>query len=157
MAIYLSDPNESNHRSYVIVLACRIEGYLESILNNYFKNIYNSCSIERSYSFEKLDKDLFSFNTGIMGGIFKANKTCLYLDLIEYEVSHDIDKLIKIRNEYAHKLESRQLSEDGDLFKHIENTFFYKRDRSSLLELSKQDILNAYENHLINKLEGYLS
>ena len=157
MALYFHKPGEGNHRSQVIILACQVEGVLEAILNGYFKKIYDNSQNKSSYAFEKLEKDLFSFNTGIMGGIFKANKTCLYLDLIEYEVSHDIDKLIKIRNAYAHKAGSGQLSDDDELFGYIEDTYFYKRNRGALKELSKQDVLDQYSKHLTDKLKGYLS
>ncbi len=143
-----------DHRSVTILLACEVEELLTAILEKYFSAMHDARQDKDVVSLEQMKKMLLDNNRGIIGGIYKSNKMAMYLDLISYALSEDIGKLVTLRNAYAHKKSSGQLSKDAGLFKLLTDTTFYKQHSAQLADCDEQGVFRAFEQYLIDQLQA---
>jgi hypothetical protein len=92
---------EGNDRTKVILAGAGIESLINDLLSKYF-----------SHSEKLIDKSIK--HTGFMGSFSSKAEMCYLLGLISTEEHAEIQKLIKLRNRFAHILEKRSLEIEKD-------------------------------------------
>ena len=118
---------EVPHRAWIIMYVAE----LESLLGNRF--ITWLASHNPSADLAKAKVDLI--DGAILGSLTKLADMSYYLNLIGPKMLHDLRKLAKLRDRYAHDFPRGQLDTDLEMFKFVQDTHLYKENRARLLEI----------------------
>jgi DNA-binding MltR family transcriptional regulator len=141
----LSNSRETIHRSMVIQRICELESDLCEKIAEFF-TLRNS-----SITKEKVMKDLYSEN-GLLSSLSKSAKIAYYLGFIDDDIRHDLSKLAKLRNSYAHEKHRKQLQDEPDLLKLMHDSILYRKNKPELDALSPQHLFLSIQETLQKKV-----
>lgn len=142
----LSPAGYVNHRALVIQSVCEIESDLCSIIGDFFVSRNNE--IEK----EKVLSDLYSEN-GMLGSLFRIAKIAFYLGLINKELHHDLNKLAKLRNRYAHDKNRGQLEQEPDLYKFMTDTYLFRQNRARFNEFVPLGVFMSIQEQISRQIQ----
>jgi hypothetical protein len=123
-----------DHRGLAIRTACDLEAELVSLLSKFLMKTNGFAAAQAVNEFEDW-------------GLKRLADLAFYLSFISDEDRHDIRKLGRLRDRYAHDKERKQLTEDAEMFALIEATYLYK-STPALKSIAQQQALVCVSREL---------
>ena len=136
-----SNPTELTHRSMVIQKVCELESDLCELIAEFF--VLRNHRITK----EKVMGDLYS-EGGLLSSLSKSAKMAYYLGFIDGDIRHDLVKLAKIRNCYAHDKHRGQLQDEPDLLKFLHDSVLYRKNASELEQMRSQHVFLSIQEYI---------
>lgn len=133
--------DQIDHRGTIIRGACEIETSLTDLLNRYFH------SVNPSFSRNKALSELYAENR-TLGSSKKMTDIAYYLGLVSDQLRHDLGKVSRLRNRYAHDRDRKQLDQDKEMYAILQDTYLYK-GTPGLRDMKPQAVLLSIINELV--------
>ncbi|MGZ5531120.1 MAG: MltR family transcriptional regulator [Methylomonas sp.] len=96
---------------------------------------------------EDVMNDLYC-ESGLLGSLSRIAKVAFYLGFINKQVQHDLLKLSRIRNKYAHDKHRLQLDDEPEFVKLLTDTFIYRQNMTDLEPLRPQAVFLSIQEQL---------
>lgn len=135
---------DSEHRALVISAAAELEHLLVARLKNEFLRL-NPRAPENA-----IDR-LFT-ERGVLSAFLHMSTMAYHLGTIEAWVLHDLRRIGKLRNRYAHDRDRGQLDQDIEMLEILKSTEIY-RANAALQELRAEGLLRCICAHLADQIQ----
>lgn len=141
--VILFDDGAPDHRGLAIRAACDLEAELVSLLAEFLVK-------DKGFELERGNKEFEDW------GLKKLADLAFMLNFISNEDRHDIRKVSRLRDRYAHDKRRGQLDEDEEMFAFLKNTYLF-RGSIELRQLNRQEVLFCIRDELLARVQDAAS
>ena len=119
--VIVGNSGEVPHRAWIIMESAELEVLLGEVFLAWLGRTNPAANLSQAKQ-ELIDE-------GSLGSLTKLSDIAFYLGLIGPKTRHDLRKIAKLRDRYAHDRDRGQLGGDPQMFKLVEETYLYKENR----------------------------
>ncbi len=145
--LVLSEPGSAfNNRAYVISHVCEIEAILVDKIAEFFAQINSNIKVSEIV-------DSSAKGSSFLSSAKPVLEVAFYFGFIDKTTRGDLQRLVELRNRYAHRPYLKNIKDEPGLYELIKKTTLYRENESALVSLLPEQVMMAIFTQMLRHIK----